>query len=75
MSNISDEAIEYLNRCARIRHISRLRLLERLMQTICQDQLVLSILDDESKQPRWLPGETSNSEYHSRRGSAGARSS
>lgn len=45
----NDEAGRYLLACARIRDISTKRLVNRLFETIATDQLVLSILDDDSK--------------------------
>jgi hypothetical protein len=42
----ADYALEYLRRCARIRDISVSSLIHRLMETIAEDELVLSILDD-----------------------------
>lgn len=47
--DISAEHITYFDTCARIRDISRTRLLERLLEMIAQDELVLSVLDDDSK--------------------------
>jgi hypothetical protein len=61
---MSEAAERYVHACARIRHISTTRLMMRVMQTVCDDQLVLSILDDESKQPKRLPGEHTKSHYH-----------
>jgi hypothetical protein len=59
---------EYLSTCARIRGISITRLLSRLVTDITKDQLVLSILDDESKQsPECLPGEQGRSRYRPHR--------
>lgn len=39
----------YFEACARVRNISKTRLLNRLVNVIGRDQLVLSILDDDSK--------------------------
>jgi hypothetical protein len=48
-----EDDLAYLQSCARIRHISTSRLVMRLIRVIARDQLVLSILDDESKaEPR-----------------------
>ena len=43
---------EYLSACARIRDITVSALMRRLVDTICRDQLVLSILDDDSMQTK-----------------------
>lgn len=50
--NFTAEEAEYLDRCARTRCISRSALLRRLIRTIARDELVLSILDDDSKPGR-----------------------
>lgn len=43
----------YFESCARVRNISKTRLLNRLVNVIGRDQLVLSVLDDDSKpQPK-----------------------
>lgn len=57
---------DYLERCARIRKISRHRLVRRLIEAIAKDQLVLGILDDESKPAEKLAGETTKSRFHRR---------
>lgn len=46
---LADDELQYLKSCARIRHLSTKRLVARLLTTIARDQLVLSVLDDESK--------------------------
>ena len=61
---LSEEAENYLNACARIRHVSQSRLLQRVLKLVCDDQLILSILDDDSKPARWLPGERGISHYY-----------
>jgi hypothetical protein len=53
---LPDPDLEYLQSCARIRHISTVRLVTRLIRTIARDQLVLSVLDDESKPDKPEPG-------------------
>ena len=63
---LSDESYEYMESCARIRKISCTRLMERVLKTVCNDQLVLSVLDDDSRQERILPGEHSRSNFHRR---------
>jgi hypothetical protein len=65
---LEGEADEYIERCARIRQISRKRLLQRILEVVCDDQLVLGILDDDSKPDRQLPGEATKSRFHRRRG-------
>jgi hypothetical protein len=62
--DLPDDADRYINACARIRRISTTRLFERLLKRVCTDQMVLAVLDDDSKQPRRLPGEHSRSHYH-----------
>lgn len=45
---LRDEAsVEYFDACARIRGISTTALVQRLLDAIAADQMVLSILDDE----------------------------
>jgi hypothetical protein len=51
-TDLSPEASEYLFASARIRGISMSALVRRLLETIANDGLVLSILDDEGKQAR-----------------------
>lgn len=46
---LDENQTRYLTSCAKIRHISRHKLVERIMNTVCKDQLVLSILDDYSE--------------------------
>lgn len=46
---VSPKAEEYLASCARIRDVTLTALVTRLIEVIAQDQLVLSILDDDSK--------------------------
>ena len=55
---------QYIHACARIRKISTTRLVERLVKTVCCDQLVLAVLDDESIQKKRLPDEDAKSHYH-----------
>ena len=43
---INDETADYLDKCARVRNISRASLLRRLFDTIAEDQLAAGILDD-----------------------------
>lgn len=64
LSGLSDESQRYLESCARIRKISCTRLLERVLKIVCDDQLVLAVLADDSKQPRQLPGECTKSHFH-----------
>lgn len=52
LPELSDDAADYLHKCARIRHISCCRLIERMLRTIVEEQLVLSILDDDSRPQR-----------------------
>ena len=54
----------YLQECARIRNISVTRLATRLINAIARDQLVLAILDDDSKPVRHLEGESGTSRVH-----------
>lgn len=46
---IPDEYEPYFDACARIRDISKTALFTRLLEAIGRDQLVLSVLDDDSK--------------------------
>lgn len=61
---LSEPAIEYLEKCARIRHISRARLMERVLKTVCEDQMVLSVLDDDSRPERQREDEPTRSRFH-----------
>lgn len=47
----------YLIACARIRKCSASALVKRLLEVVMKDQLVLSVLDDESKPAERRPGE------------------
>jgi hypothetical protein len=46
---LDEESENYLAACARIRKTSKRYLIHKLLEAICNDQLVTSILDDESK--------------------------
>lgn len=48
IKNIKPDALAYFDSCARIRNITTTRLFARLAEVIAKDQLVLSILDDNS---------------------------
>lgn len=61
--DLSEESINYMESCARIRKISCTRLMERLLKIVFEEQLVLSVLDDDSMQPARLPGELTKSHY------------
>lgn len=63
ISGLSEEAFDYMESCARIRRISCTRLMERVLKKVCDDQLMLAVLDDDSKQPPNLPGENTNSHF------------
>ena len=54
---ISDETADYLDRCARIRNISRASLLRRVFDTIAEDHLMAGILDDADTLKERRPGE------------------
>jgi hypothetical protein len=54
------EQVEYLDRCCRIRNITRNRLVSRLMSVITTDQMVQAILDDEVNPRRTFPTERRN---------------
>jgi hypothetical protein len=56
---LSEEAQGYLYRCASIRQVSRTYLLQQILKAVCEDQLVLGILDDDSK-----PMQNTTSRYH-----------
>jgi hypothetical protein len=64
LTGLSDEAQDYLERCARIRKISRTRLLQRVLKLVCDEQLILGVLDDDSKPEPQLPGEETKSKFH-----------
>ena len=51
----------YLQECARIRHISVTRLVTRVIDAIARDQLVLAVLDDDSKPRPKIDGERGSS--------------
>lgn len=57
---LEDEQLRYLQSCARIRKISTRRLVTRLLRVIASDQLVLSVLDDDSKSDKPTP----DARYH-----------
>lgn len=61
--DFTDEAERYLTACARIRGISQTRLIQRLFNVICSEQMVLAVLDDDSKRIRKLPDELTKSHY------------
>lgn len=46
---LTEEEERYLDTSARIRRISRTRLMERLITAIVRDQMILGVLDDNSK--------------------------
>ena len=46
------EQNQYISSCARIRGICVTALMARIVEVICRDQLVLSILDDEGDHKR-----------------------
>ena len=48
--DLEDDDWEYVQACARIRKTSVHGLCKRLMHVIAQDQLVLAVLDDDSRQ-------------------------
>ena len=45
---LTDSAWDYLESCARIRNISCPRLIQRIVRVIGEEQMVLSVLDDNS---------------------------
>lgn len=67
------DGLDYLAACSRIRHISCTRLVQRLLDAICEDQLVLSVLDDDSKAEPQLDNEESRSRHHRIRRLHGSR--
>ncbi len=54
---ISDATANYLDKCARIRNISRTCLINRLLDVIAEDQMVGGILDDADTILQRRPGE------------------
>lgn len=67
IDDLSPEYENYLINSARIRGISVSRLLSRIINTVCEDQMILAILDDDSKVCRKLPGEPSSSKFRTRK--------
>lgn len=59
---IPDKHEAYFDACARIRDISKTALFAKLIEVIGRDQLVLSVLDDDSK-----PGPAKKGAHHYRR--------
>lgn len=47
--NFAPEYVRYFEACARIRVLSRPRLIRKLLEMIAEEQLVLTILDDDSR--------------------------
>jgi hypothetical protein len=47
--DINDSGMTYLDSCARIRKIAVSHLLAGIIKTVCEEQLVLAVLDDDSK--------------------------
>ncbi len=54
---ISDVTANYLDKCARIRNISRTCLINRLLDVVAEDQLIGSIFDDADTILQRRPGE------------------
>ena len=54
---ISDATANYLDKCARIRNISRTCLINRLLDVVAEDQMVGGILDDSDTILQRRPGE------------------
>jgi hypothetical protein len=50
--DLETEAGRYLMSCARIRDVAVTALVSRLVKRITEDQLILAILDDDSKRSR-----------------------
>lgn len=63
LNDLSEDDERYLEACARIRGISVTRLFQRVLNLVAKDQLVLSILDDDSKRARRMPGEDCKSHF------------
>jgi hypothetical protein len=51
-AEVDTKTSEYLNECASIRGISMGALVRRLLETIANDRMVLSILDDDNSPKR-----------------------
>lgn len=64
----------YLTACARIRGICVTALVTRLMEVVCRDDMVLSILDDDSERGR-RPGEHGFREQPTRKEALGTMDS
>lgn len=47
--NFASEYVRYFEACARIRELSRPALIRKLLEMIAEEQLVLAILDDDSR--------------------------
>lgn len=65
--DIDPEHHQYLIASARIRGISVSRLLNRILTTVCRDQMILAVLDDDSKVCRQMPGEPNASRFKPRK--------
>lgn len=55
--DVAPDLDAYFEACARVRNISKTRLMNRLINVIGRDQLVLSVLDDDSKPEPKAKGE------------------
>lgn len=62
--DLPDGDHEYLKACARIRKISCGRLVQRILLAVSQGQLVLAVLDDDSKATPQEAGEANKSKCH-----------
>lgn len=55
--DVAPDLDAYFEACARVRNISKTRLMNRLVAAIGRDQLVLSVLDDDSRPEPKAKGE------------------
>lgn len=47
--HIDHDTKDYIESCARIRDVTVTRLLKAIVEKVCEDQLVLAVLDDDSQ--------------------------
>jgi len=64
LDELTEESLGYIERSARLRRISCTRLLKRVLHAVIEDQLILSVLDDESKPIQQLPHERTKSHFN-----------
>lgn len=60
---LDEEQQNYFSSCARIRGISHKTLVRRLLNAVCSDQMIGSVLDDDARRQRQLSGESVRSHF------------